>query len=155
GHRGLPPGLRRRGRARGARAAPRRARGEEQETAMNAAIEFRDVWRHFGEQEVLRGLSLAVRPGEVFALLGRNGAGKTTALRILLGSLEPQAGEARVLGSASGALAPAERDRIGYVSEGHRLYVEMRVRDALAFEAGTRPRFDRAAAARELERCGI
>jgi len=122
---------------------------------MNAVIEFRNVWRHFDRQPVLRGLELAVKPGEVFALLGRNGAGKTTALRILLGFLEPHTGEASVFGVPSGALMPAERERIGYVAEGHRMYLEMRVRDALAFEAGTRPNFERAAAERELERCGI
>ena len=122
---------------------------------MTNAIEFRGVERHFAEQEVLRGLSFTVEPGQVFALLGRNGAGKTTALRILLGFLQPHAGEARVLGLASATLAPVERERIGYVSEGHRLYSEMRVSDALAFEAGTRPRFERGVAERELERTGI
>jgi ABC-2 type transport system ATP-binding protein len=122
---------------------------------MSPVIEFRDVHRHFAAQPVLRGLSFAVEPGEVFALLGRNGAGKTTALRILLGFLQPHAGEARILGLESATLAPRERERIGYVSEGHKLYLEMRVSEALAFEAGTRPRFERAAAERELERCGI
>ena len=122
---------------------------------MSNAIEFQGVHRHFGEQAVLRGLSFTVAPGQVYALLGRNGAGKTTALRILLGFLRPHAGEARILGLASATLAPSERERIGYVSEGHRLYLEMRVQEALAFEAGTRPRFERAAAERELERCGI
>ncbi len=119
------------------------------------ALEFRGVHRHFGAQEVLRGLEFTVAPGQVFALLGRNGAGKTTALRILLGFLNPHAGAARILGLPSAELAPSERERIGYVSEGHRLYLEMRVQDALAFEAGTRPRFEPAAARRELERCGI
>ncbi|MSR62969.1 MAG: ABC transporter ATP-binding protein [Planctomycetes bacterium] len=122
---------------------------------MTQAIEFRGVERHFGAESVLRGLSFTVAPGQVYALLGRNGAGKTTALRILLGFLQPHAGEARVLGLPSATLTPDERERIGYVSEGHRLYPEMRVNDALAFEAGTRPRFERAAAERELERCGI
>lgn len=122
---------------------------------MKHALEFRNVTRHFGDQEVLRGLDFTVAPGEVFALLGRNGAGKTTALRILLGFLAPHAGEARVLGLASASLEPRERERIGYVSEGHRLYAEMRVSEALDFEAGTRPRFERARAARELEDCGI
>jgi ABC-2 type transport system ATP-binding protein len=122
---------------------------------MKHALEFRAVTRHFGAQEVLRGLDLAVAPGEVFALLGRNGAGKTTAMRILLGFLAPHAGEARVLGHVSSRLAPSERERIGYVSEGHRLYLEMRVADALAFEQATRPRFERRRAESELERCGI
>ena len=119
------------------------------------AIEFDAVHRHFGEHEVLRGLSLTVRPGEVVALLGRNGAGKTTALRILLGFLSPHGGRAALLGCDSARLGPTERDRIGHVAEGHHIYSEMRVRDALAFEAGTRPRFDRAVAEAGLARCGI
>jgi ABC-2 type transport system ATP-binding protein len=120
-----------------------------------SAIEFQGLWRHFAEKHVLCGLDLAVQPGQVFALLGRNGAGKTTALRILLGLLEPHEGAARILGKDSRSLAPEDRDCIGYVAEGHRLYVEMRVRDAVSFEAATRPRFERAHAERELARCGL
>lgn len=122
---------------------------------MTPSIEFRDVWRHFGEQEVLRGLDLAVQPGEVFALLGRNGAGKTTALRILLGFLGAHAGEARILGASSAELPVELRERIGYVSEGHRLPLELRVRDVLRFEADTRSRFEPAVAERELARRGL
>ena len=89
---------------------------------MTHVLEFRDVWRHFGEKEVLRGLSFRVQPGEVYALLGRNGEGKTTAIRILLGFLDAHAGEARLLGERSDALPLAVRSRVGYVSECHRLY---------------------------------
>ena len=88
---------------------------------MTNVIEFTGVHRHFGEHAVLRGLELAVRPGEVFALLGRNGAGKTTAIQILLGFLEPIAGCARLLGCDSRELRPADRERIGYVAEDHHL----------------------------------
>lgn len=122
---------------------------------MTPSIEFRDVWRHFGQQEVLRGLDLVVHPGEVFALLGRNGAGKTTALRILLGFLGAHAGEARILGTSSADLPAELRDRIGYVSEGHRLPLEARVRDVLRFEADTRERFEPAVAERELAKRGL
>ena len=85
-------------------------------------IEFEGVARRYGDRAVLRGLDLRVRPGEIHALLGRNGSGKTTALRILLGFLEPHAGRSSVLGVDSQALSPADRGRIGYVSEDHRLY---------------------------------
>ena len=122
---------------------------------MSEVLEFRDVWRHFGDTQVLRGLSFGVRPGEVFALLGRNGAGKTTALRILLGFLDPHAGEARILGRSSTALQSADRDRIGYVAEGQRLYPELKVADALLFEAATRPRFDLQSAREAVRRCGL
>ncbi len=118
-------------------------------------IEFNDVYRHFGEQDVLRGLTLSVEPGKIYALLGRNGAGKTTALRILLGFLEPMRGRTSILGVNSRCLGPADRGRIGYLSEGHRLYSTMRVRDAVSFEAGTRSKFRRAYAEKAIARCGL
>ena len=122
---------------------------------MNHAIAFEDVHRHFGERPVLRGLTFTVQPGQVFALLGRNGAGKTTALRVLLGMLEPHAGCATLLGRDATQLTAADRDKIGYVAEGHRLYPWLRVRQAIDFEAGTRPRFDRPAAEAAVRRCAL
>jgi ABC-2 type transport system ATP-binding protein len=119
------------------------------------ALEFRDVHRSFSGAPVLGGLTLAVRPGEIFALLGRNGAGKTTAMRILLGFLEPHGGSSSILGRDSLHLTPEDRGRIGLVTEGHKLYGWMRVRDVLAFEAGTRARFDRAYAEHHLKRLAI
>lgn len=125
------------------------------ETKAQNVIEFSGVARRFGDQTVLRGLDLQVRPGEIHALLGRNGSGKTTALRILLGFLQPHAGQARILGVDSRALGPEDRARIGYVSEDHRLYPHMRVEEVLAFEAGTRPRFDHPFARHAIARCGL
>lgn len=122
---------------------------------MNATIAFNDVYRRFGTQDVLRGLSFEVKPGEVFALLGRNGSGKTTAIRILLGFLEAMGGRTAILGKDSMTLKPQDRGRIGYLSEGQRLYATMRVRDALRFEAGTRPAFRRDYAEKAIARCGL
>lgn len=120
-----------------------------------AVVEFTGVARWFHEQPVLQGLSFRVEPGQVFALLGRNGAGKTTALRILLGFLVPHAGTATVLGHDSRALSSAVRGRIGYVGENHRLYPTMTVADAVAFEAATRPTFRVAFVEQALQRCGL
>jgi ABC-2 type transport system ATP-binding protein len=122
---------------------------------MTPALAFHDVHRHFDREPVLSGLSFSVQPGEVFALLGRNGAGKTTALRILLGFLAPHAGEARALDMPSHELSGEQRARIGYVSEEHRLYPEMRVREAIRFDAATRARFDEERALDEARRCGL
>lgn len=122
---------------------------------MTALLRFDDVWRGYGRQEVLRGLSFEVRPGEVYALLGRNGTGKTTAIKVLLGFLGPDAGSSQVLGCDSTRLTPDLRDRIGYVSEGHVLYRWMSVRDVLRFEQGTRARFDRAYAEHTVQRLGL
>jgi ABC-2 type transport system ATP-binding protein len=118
-------------------------------------ITFEGVRRRFGDRPVLRGLDLRVLPGQIHALLGRNGSGKTTALRILLGFLQPHAGRCTVLGKDSALLEAADRGRIGYVSEEHRFYRWLRVRETIAFEAGTRPRFDRALADGALARCGL
>ena len=122
---------------------------------MNDAILFEGVERSFGGAPVLRGLSLRVRPGEIYALLGRNGAGKTTALSILLGFLTPNEGQSSILGEPSAELRPATRERIGLVLEGAPMYAWMRVDGVLAFEAGTRAGFDRAYAVDALARLGI
>lgn len=121
----------------------------------NSVVEFEAVQRWFGSQVVLRALSFRVEPGQVYALLGRNGSGKTTALRILLGFLAPHAGTARVLGQDSRTLEPRHRARIGYVGEDHRLYATMSVAGAVAFEQQTRPTFRRAFVDKALERCGL
>lgn len=118
-------------------------------------IVLENVHRHFDGRPILRGLDLRVRPGEIHAFLGRNGSGKTTAMRILLGFLQPHAGRATILGVDSARLGADERGRIGYVSEDHRLYFYMRASEVLAFEAATRPRFDRALAEEALRRCHL
>jgi ABC-2 type transport system ATP-binding protein len=113
---------------------------------MNPTIELVGLRREFNGAAVLEELSFAVGPGEVFALLGRNGSGKTTAMRILLGFLEPDGGEARILGKPASDLAPSDRERIGYVPEGQTAFDRMHLllRDLLSYEAATRSRFRRA-----------
>jgi len=122
---------------------------------MKPVIEFRSVQRSFGGRAVLRELSFEVAPGEVYALLGRNGAGKTTALRILLGLLEPQTGECRLLGETSRALSESVRERVSWVSEDHALYGWMTIEILLAYEAATRPRFELARARAWCERLAL
>lgn len=122
---------------------------------MDEPIRFAGVERTFGEKRVLRGLDLRVAKGEIYALLGRNGAGKTTALSILLGFVAPTGGEARLLGTRSNALTPDVRLKVGVVHEGAPMYAWMRVGDAVAFEAGTRPNFDVKYADATLARLGI
>lgn len=121
----------------------------------SAVVKFDDVHRWFGDQHVLRGLSFRVDPGEVYALLGRNAAGKTTALRILLGFLSPLHGTAQVFGRDCTDLLPEQRGRIGYVGEEHKLYPTMTVSQAIAFEAATRPAFRKDFAFEAVKRCGL
>jgi energy-coupling factor transporter ATP-binding protein EcfA2 len=64
----------------------------------HSAFRIQDVWFGYGGREVLRGLSLEVRPGEITAIMGRNGAGKTTILKLITGLLKPSRGTVDTLG---------------------------------------------------------
>ncbi len=75
------------------------------------AIDISHVWFSYNSQEVLRDVSLQVARGEFMAMIGPNGGGKTTPLKIMLGLLEPDQGEARVLGLPSKKAAPRIRHR--------------------------------------------
>ena len=110
---------------------------------MSEPIRFEEVHRSFDGRTVLSGLTLCVRQGEIYALLGRNGAGKTTALSILLGFLHPMSGRSFVLGEPSESLRASTRLRIGLVNEGAPMYRWMRVGSAIDFEEDTRANFSR------------
>lgn len=103
---------------------------------MEPAIRLQNVCKRFGSVRALDRVSLEVPRGVVFALLGENGAGKTTAIRIMLGLLEPTAGQAEVLGMPSATQGLAIRRRVGYVAERPTLYEWMRVEEIGWFVAG-------------------
>jgi ABC-2 type transport system ATP-binding protein len=101
-------------------------------------IAARGLSRHFGRHRALDGVDLDVPAGSTYGLLGANGAGKTTFLRLVTGTLLPTAGSLRV-----GGVSPTEEPgrvqaRLGYVMETSRLYPELRVRGCLRFLAGAR-----------------
>lgn len=81
-------------------------------------IETRNLTKAYGKIEALKGVSLKVEKGEIFGLLGQNGAGKTTMVKILLGITRSTFGEANLLGEPIGAVAV--RKRVGYLPEDHR-----------------------------------
>ncbi|NBC47562.1 MAG: ATP-binding cassette domain-containing protein [Gammaproteobacteria bacterium] len=89
---------------------------------MNAAIRVEHLAHRYGRRFIYQDLSFAVPEGKVVALLGKNGVGKTTLIRLLMGFLRPSAGQCRVLGEPSHALSPATRARIGLLFEGHLAY---------------------------------
>jgi ABC-2 type transport system ATP-binding protein len=76
-----------------------------------------NLWKKFSKHDALRGLTFTVPEGSAFALIGANGAGKTTAIRILMNILQPTRGDATILGVDSRRISPRELCRIGYVSE--------------------------------------
>jgi ABC-2 type transport system ATP-binding protein len=103
---------------------------------MDPAIRLDQVTKRFGAEVALREVSLEVPRGVVFALLGENGAGKTTAIRILLGLAEANSGRAEVLGLPSATHGLQIRQRVGYVSEHPTLYEWMTVAEIGWFTAG-------------------
>lgn len=98
-------------------------------------IETHNLTRYFGRKRAVHSLSIVVPRGCVFGFLGRNGSGKTTTIRMLLGLLEPTRGSAGVLGHDSRDLTPDVRARIGYLAEGHHLYGWMRVKECGSFQS--------------------
>ena len=98
------------------------------------SIEVRSVTKNFQGSRVLDGISFSVGKGEVFGFLGPNGAGKTTTLRILLGLLRPDSGEALVLGESLDT-ADAARKRVGVLFENNGLIDRFTARENLMYYA--------------------
>ena len=124
------------------------------ERRMNDVV-VEDLHHAFGRRTVLDGVSLAVPEGSVFALLGRNGEGKTTLVRCLLGQLEPHAGTVSVLGRDPWRRRAELMVEVGVVPEAPDLPPGRRVGDVLRFCAALEPRWDGEAAAARLERFGV
>jgi len=108
------------------------------EAGSGVPVETVDLSRRFGSHRALAGVTLAVRPGETFGLLGANGAGKTTFIRLVTGFLLPSGGRVLVDGLSPAREAQAVQARLGFVMETTRLYPELRVEGFLRFVAGLR-----------------
>jgi ABC-2 type transport system ATP-binding protein len=117
---------------------------------MNPAIEIQGLSRRYGKVAAVNGLTLSVPEGSIYAFLGPNGAGKTSTIKMLLNILPPTAGSARVLGTDSTQLAPADFRRIGYVSENQQLPEWMTVQELIAFCRPMYPTWDDAFCAKLL-----
>jgi len=105
-------------------------------------IQTRGLTRYFGAKAAVHDLNLEMPRGCVYAFLGRNGSGKTTTIRLLLGLLEPTRGEGTILGHDIRHLPPEARARIGYLTEEHQLYGWMTVRQCGEFQSKFYPRWN-------------
>jgi branched-chain amino acid transport system ATP-binding protein len=117
--------------------------GRTRSTAIGALIEARDLHVHYGESHVLRGVSFAINAGESIGLLGRNGMGKTTLIRALVGFNRASAGRVLLHGRDSTSQPPYRVARMGvaYVPEGRGIFPNLSVRENLCF-AAREPRRD-------------
>jgi ABC-2 type transport system ATP-binding protein len=100
-----------------------------------SAIEIRDLTKRFGPVTAVDRLALQVAPGELFGLVGPDGGGKSTTLRMLAGILPPTEGDAFVGGRSIRTAPEAVKDRIGYMAQRFGLYGDLTVQENLTFYA--------------------
>ena len=99
------------------------------------AVRFTAVDKRFGATAALAGLSFDVAKGEMFGLIGPDGAGKTTAIRLLCGLLHPDAGSVRVLGADPAREHAVITQRVGYLSQRFTLYGDLTIDENIEFFA--------------------
>jgi ABC-2 type transport system ATP-binding protein len=102
----------------------------------DTAIRTQGLRKQFGDLVAVERLDLAVQRGEIFGLLGANGSGKTTTIRMLTGLLEPTSGRAWVAGIDVVAEPETVRRRIGYMSQRYGLYDDLTAEENIRFYAG-------------------
>ncbi|UCC82785.1 MAG: ABC transporter ATP-binding protein [Gemmatimonadota bacterium] len=102
---------------------------------MKAAVSLDGLTRDFGELRAVDGLTFDVAPGELFGIVGPDGAGKTTTLRMLAGVLRPSSGDASVAGVSIARDPEGVKHRIAYMSQRFGLYTDLTVRENIEFYA--------------------
>ncbi|HZR26191.1 MAG TPA: ABC transporter ATP-binding protein [Vicinamibacterales bacterium] len=100
------------------------------------AIDARELTRQFGAFTAVDRITFDVKPGEVFGFLGANGAGKTTAIRMLTGLLAPSSGQATVAGHDVQRASERVKQNIGYMSQRFSLYEDLTVRENIQLYGG-------------------
>ena len=105
---------------------------------MDTLIEVHNLHKSFDDQEVLHNLNLSIEGGEIYGLVGPDGAGKTTTLRLLCGALQATRGEIRIGGHLMAKSPEAGRSQLGYLPQRFSLYEEMTVMENLRFFAEVR-----------------
>lgn len=107
-----------------------------------AIVDARGLHSFYGASHILHGVDFSVRAGEAVGLMGRNGMGKTTLIRTLVGHIEPRRGEVKINGRVMTAAAPhvIARQGIAYVPEGRGIFPNLSVRENLLMAARTRPK---------------
>ncbi|HEY7337898.1 MAG TPA: ATP-binding cassette domain-containing protein [Bryobacteraceae bacterium] len=98
-------------------------------------IGAKDLNKRFGSFQAVKNFQLEILNGEIYGLLGANGAGKTTSIKIICGLIEPTSGSVTLLGKSKGLRAASVRSRIGYMSQKFTLYDDLTIGENLDFYA--------------------
>jgi ABC-2 type transport system ATP-binding protein len=106
------------------------------------AITTDGLTTYYGRRAVVNSLDLHIPIGSVYGLLGRNGSGKSTTLKMLLGFVRPDRGSAKLLGEDVSELTPATRSKVAYIAEGHPFVRWMTVSEAIRFTRSFFPRWN-------------
>lgn len=101
-------------------------------------IQASDLRKSFGDTHVVDGVSLAIEPGEIYSLVGADGAGKTTTMRLLVGALLPDTGQVTICGYDVYRQTEQARAQIGYLSQRFSLYEDLTVLENIRFFAEVR-----------------
>jgi len=101
---------------------------------IDTVLKTEALTKYYGKDLALDHLDMSIPRGCICGFVGRNGAGKTTAIKLMLGLLKPTAGTSKLLGCDSRQLKPSIRQRIGYVTEGHRLFRWMKISELEKFQ---------------------
>ena len=109
--------------------APQSSTSEERRSGETGAIEVRGLWKRYGKIEAIRGIDLDVRQGEIFGLIGPDGAGKTSTFQILGGVMEASSGAANIFGRA----AREARSQTGYLTQSFSLYPDLSVAENIRY----------------------
>jgi ABC-2 type transport system ATP-binding protein len=107
---------------------------------IDTVLETKGLTKYYGDRLAVEHMDLQIPRGCICGFIGRNGAGKTTAIKLMLGLLRPTAGSSRILGCDSQDLTPAVRQRVGYVTEGHRLIRWMKISELEKFQRSFFPK---------------
>ncbi|HEX7286096.1 MAG TPA: ATP-binding cassette domain-containing protein [Candidatus Angelobacter sp.] len=101
----------------------------------DVVIGAKDLNKRFGSFQAVKNFQLEVRNGDIYGLLGANGAGKTTSIKIICGLLDPSSGSVTLLGQSKGLRSATVRSRIGYMSQKFALYDDLTIGENLDFYA--------------------
>jgi ABC-2 type transport system ATP-binding protein len=120
---------------RGAQVIPHFPKPSPPRTQKDIVIGAKDLNKRFGSFQAVKNFQLEIRNGDIYGLLGANGAGKTTAIKIICGLIDPTSGAVSLLGRSKGLRSAAVRSRIGYMSQKFALYDDLTIGENLDFYA--------------------